>query len=203
MVAGQRQLVAAAGAGAFDCADVVLAGVDACGLVSVAGFVGEFAEIHLVAVFGAPQHADVGTGAKYVVFVGAQDDAAHLGMLKAHALNDVGQFDIDAEVVGVEFQFVASKQAAVFVDIHEDRGDIAVVFDAPVAVVGGVGAKVDQVGHGGVRGWYVLVYCGRLGRSIAQLEALDFAGGGFREVVDEFDPARVFPLADGGFDVGL
>ena len=32
--------------------------------------------------------------------------------------------------------------------------------------------------------------------TVAQHEALNLAGRGFRQAVDEFDPARIFPRAD-------
>src|SRR5208282_6607002 len=37
----------------------------------------------------------------------------------------------------------------------------------------------------------------------AQLEALDLAGCGLRQRIDEFDPTRIFPWADRALDVGL
>src|SRR4249920_678266 len=41
------------------------------------------------------------------------------------------------------------------------------------------------------------------GRKFAQLEALNFAGRGLRQRIDEFDPAWIFPRADRALDVGL
>ena len=40
-------------------------------------------------------------------------------MLEAHPLHDVGELDIDAEIVGIELELIALEQAAVLVDIHE------------------------------------------------------------------------------------
>ena len=59
------------------------------------------------------------------------------GCSKRMPLHDVGEFDIDAEIVGIELQLVAFEQAALFVDIHIERCDVAVVGDAPMAVVRG------------------------------------------------------------------
>ena len=67
LVAGQRQLVAAAGGGAVDRGDPDLAGVGGGVLDGVAGLVGELAEVHLVAVRRARQHLDVGAGAEHLV----------------------------------------------------------------------------------------------------------------------------------------
>ena len=39
-------------------------------------------------------------------------------MLEAQALDGVGKLDIDAEVIGVELEFVALEQRALLVDIH-------------------------------------------------------------------------------------
>ena len=64
VIAGERQLVAAARAGALDRADVRLAGFCAGGLECVARLVGELAEIDLVGVGGDAEHADIGAGAK-------------------------------------------------------------------------------------------------------------------------------------------
>ncbi len=61
--------------------------------------------------------------------------AGDLGMLEADALQSVVQLDIDAEVVGVELELVARPQAAVFVDVHGQRGHAAVDGETPVAIV--------------------------------------------------------------------
>ena len=38
---------------------------------------------------------------------------------------------------------------------------------------------------------------------VAQHEALDFSGRGFRQTIDEFDPARIFPGTDGALHMHL
>ena len=147
MIASKRQLVAAARAGALDRADVVLPGLGAGGLEGVAGLVGELAEIDLVGVACAGQHADVRARAEYVVLAGAQHDGLDLGMLEAHPLHYVGEFDIDAEIVGIELQAVALEEAALLGDIHVKRCCVAVIRDAPMAVARRVRLKVDALGH--------------------------------------------------------
>ena len=68
-------------------------------------------------------------------------------MLEAHPLNDVGQFDIDAEIVGIELELIALEQAAVLVDIHKDGCDGALVGDAPVPIFRGIGLEIDALAH--------------------------------------------------------
>ena len=67
VIGRQRQFIAAAGRGAVDDGDKALAGILAGILQAVAGLVGEFAEIDLVGVGGAGQHADIGAGAEHPV----------------------------------------------------------------------------------------------------------------------------------------
>ena len=63
-VAGQRQLVAAAGADAVDRGEELDAAVRAHVFHAEARLVGELAEVHLEAVAGAAEHEDVGAGAE-------------------------------------------------------------------------------------------------------------------------------------------
>ncbi|MNF11553.1 hypothetical protein D3C80_2127920 [compost metagenome] len=53
------------------------------------------------------------------------------------------QFDIDAKVVGIEFQRVAGAQSAFLVDVHRQRGDGAVETQFPVAVLVGMTLEGD------------------------------------------------------------
>ena len=70
---------------------------------AVTGLVSEFAEIHFVVVGRGGQHADVGAGAKYSVLGRGKDNGGHFGMLKAQALYGIIEFDVNAQVVGVQF----------------------------------------------------------------------------------------------------
>jgi hypothetical protein len=76
-------------------------------LDGVSGLVGEFAEIDLVGVARARQHADIGAGAENPRLAGAQQHGAHLRMLEAQPLESVGELDVDPEVVGIELELVA------------------------------------------------------------------------------------------------
>ena len=64
-------------------------------------------------------------------------------MLEAHPLDCIGQLDVDAEIVGIEFQLVAVKQRRLLVDVHRQRGDVAVDREFPMAVARGLGLKID------------------------------------------------------------
>ncbi len=64
-------------------------------------------------------------------------------MLEAQPLERVGKFDIDAEIVGIEFQVVAFEQRALFVDVEEERRDIAVDLELPMPVAGRIGLKIN------------------------------------------------------------
>ena len=130
-VAGQRQLVAAAGRGAADRRQIALAGIGRGVLDREARLVGEFAEIDLVRVRRLGERADIGAGAEHVVLAGADHHRAHLGVLEAQPRHRVGQLDIDAEIVGIELQLGAGKQAAGGIDIERQGRDRPV--DSPAA----------------------------------------------------------------------
>ena len=143
VVGGERQLIAAAGRGAVDGADGFEPGMLAQILDAVAGLVGELAEVDLVGVGRAGQHADIGAGAEHPRLARAQHHDAHFRMLEAQPLDRVGEFDIDAEIVGVELQLVAFEQRALLVDVHQQRGDVAVDLELPMPVARRLGLEID------------------------------------------------------------
>ncbi len=51
------------------------------------------------------------------------NDDPHRGMLEADPIQRVVQFDVDAEIVGVELQPVAGIEPALFGDIEGQSGD--------------------------------------------------------------------------------
>ena len=118
VIGRERQLIAAARRRAVDHADGLEAGGFARILDAVARLVGELAEVDLVRVGRARQHADVGAGAEHARLARAQQHDLHFRMLEAQPLDRVGQLDIDAEVVGVELELVALEQRALLVDVH-------------------------------------------------------------------------------------
>ena len=149
VVGGQRQLVAAAGRRAADRRTDTSG--PSCALASsmrVARLVGELAEVDLVRVGGAGQHADVGAGAEHAVLAGLEHHHLHLRMLEAQPLHGVAELDVDAEVVGVELELIALEQAGGLVDVHDQLGHVAVELELPVAVARRLGLEVDAVCHG-------------------------------------------------------
>ena len=86
LVAGQRQLVAAAGAGAVDGGEELQPAVPGRVLEAVARLVGELAEVDLPGVAADAQHEDVGARAEHLLLGAGDDHGAHLGMLEADAL---------------------------------------------------------------------------------------------------------------------
>ncbi|MCY1300993.1 hypothetical protein D9M69_340240 [compost metagenome] len=147
LVAGKRQLIAAAGGGAVAGGDELQPGVLAGILDGIAGLVGELAEVDLPRVRRLAQHEDVGAGAEDPLARAGQHHGAHLGMLEADALQRVVQFDIDAEVVRIQLERVAGPQAGFLVDVHRQRGDGAIETELPVAVL--VGMALERDGGGG------------------------------------------------------
>ena len=126
LVAGECQLVAAAGGGAVAGGDELEAGVRRGVLDAVARLVGELAEVHLPGVRREAEHEDVGAGAEDPVARARHDDAAHLGVLEAEPLQRVVELDVDAQVVAVQLELVAGRDAAVLVDAEDERRDRAV-----------------------------------------------------------------------------
>lgn len=143
VVGRERKLVTAAGRGAVYDGDEALAGVLAGVLQAVAGFIGEFAEVDLMGVGRARQHADVGAGAEHAVLARAHHHDLHLGVLEAQPLHNVRQLDVDAEVVGIQLQLIALEQAGVLVDVHGERRDVALHVQLPVPVPRRLGLEID------------------------------------------------------------
>ena len=145
LVAGQRQFVAAAGAGAVDGGEELQPLVLRRVFEAVAGLVGEFAEVDLPRMAREAEHEDVGAGAEHPL-AGARDDHdADLGMLETDAVDSVIELDVDAEIVAVELELVAGTQARVLVEIGEQRRDRPVELELPVPVERRRGLIVDPV----------------------------------------------------------
>ena len=111
---------------------------------AVAGLVGKLAEIYLPGVRGKSQHVNVCAGTKHSALRAGQHHGSNLGMLEADALQDVVEFDVHAEIVGIQFQFVARTQTAILVHVHGQRGDRSVVRNAPMLVFG----RIRLIVHG-------------------------------------------------------
>ena len=134
LVARQRELVAAAGADAIDRGDEFQPRVGAGVLNRETGLVGELAEVHLPRMARAAQHEDVGAGTEDSFLEAGDDDRAHLGMLEANPLDRIGQFDVDAKVVGVQLEPVVGREAGIFLHVHRQRRDSAIEGQLPVPI---------------------------------------------------------------------
>jgi hypothetical protein len=152
LVAGERKLVAAAGAGSVDGGDELEAGVPARVLDAVARLVRELAEVHFPGVARAPEHEDVRAGAEHPLARAGQDDRAHLGMLEANALQRVVQLDVDAEIVGVQLELVSGANAGILCDVHGERRDRAVERKLPMPVTVRMRCEIDAIRYGRYRG---------------------------------------------------
>ena len=64
-------------------------------------------------------------------------------MLEAQPLHRIIQFDIDAEIVGIQLELIALEQAAILVDIHGQGRNVAVHGKLPMLVARRVGLEVD------------------------------------------------------------
>src|SRR4051812_26602775 len=92
---------------------------------------------------GPGEGADVRARAEHIVLARADHNAAHLRVLEAQPRDRVGQFDIDAEIVGIELQLGAGKQTAGWIDVERQPRDRSVDVEPPMAVAGGVCREVD------------------------------------------------------------
>jgi len=64
-------------------------------------------------------------------------------MLEAQALQDVGELDVNAEIVGIELELIALEQRRILVDVHEQRGDVAVDRQLPMPIARRFGGEID------------------------------------------------------------
>ncbi len=93
---------------------------------------------------GLAEHADVGAGAEHPLLAGVEHHDPHLRVLEAQPLDGIVEFDVNAQIVGIQLQLVAVEQAAVLVDIHGQAGDRPGNGQLPVPVAVGVGAEIDH-----------------------------------------------------------
>ena len=66
-------------------------------------------------------------------------------MLETEALDGVVELDIDAEVVGIELEFVAGNEAAVLGDIEGEGRDWAVESELPMPILLRAGSEIYHV----------------------------------------------------------
>ena len=141
LIAGQRQLIAATGAGAVDRGQKPQPRVAAAVFDAVAGLIGELAEIDLPGMTRDTKHEDIGARTEDALFQAGDHHGANRRMLEADAVECVMQFDVDAEVVAVELELVTRAQAGGLVDIHRQSGDGPVNAQRSVVDAGKLGGK--------------------------------------------------------------
>src|SRR5262245_48375779 len=96
LVAGERQFITPARAGAVDRGEKLDARLAARILDRQTRFIRELAEVHFRRMGGLTEHENVGTGAEHPIFQAGDDDGSDIRVFEANALNGIGEFDIDA-----------------------------------------------------------------------------------------------------------
>src|SRR6476660_8683373 len=100
-----------------------------------ASLVRKLAEVDFEGVRRGAQHVDVCPGAKYSRLQTRNHHGANLRMLEAQPLNRVGEFYVDAQIVGIEFKFVTLVESVVLGDVHRKRRYSAVDIELPVMIL--------------------------------------------------------------------
>src|SRR5689334_21715151 len=100
-----------------------------------ARLIGELAEVDFERVRGRAKHVDVGPGTKDSWFETRQYDYTNFRMFESNSLNRIRQLDIDAQIIGVELEFVAFVKSLVFLNIHGKCGDGVLNFEFPMVVL--------------------------------------------------------------------
>ena len=142
-IAGQRQLVPSTGCRSIAGYQELQPRISARIFDPVARFIGEFAEIHFPRVRGKSQHVDVGPGAKNAILRAGQDHRVDLWAFEPDALQGIVELDIHAQVIRIQFQFVAWTNPAVFRHVHRERGNRAIKGEPPVLVARRFGLIFD------------------------------------------------------------
>ena len=65
-------------------------------------------------------------------------------MLKTQALHGVVQLNIDAQIVGIEFELIAGADGGLLIDSKPQPRNMAIDLDLPVMVVRRLGAKIND-----------------------------------------------------------
>src|SRR3989449_6014852 len=144
LVAGERELVAAARGGAVERGEELEAGMRARVLDAVARLVGELAEVHLPRMAAGAEHVDVRPGAEDAALAARDHHRLHFGMLEADAVERIVQLDVDAEVVTVELELVPGHQGLVLGHVEDEARQCPLEGELPVAVALGMGFEADH-----------------------------------------------------------
>src|SRR5215510_12696111 len=109
-----------------------------------ARLVGELAEIDFVSMGRRAKHVNVRARAEDAWLEAGDDYDTDFGMLETQSHDGVRQFDVNAQIVGIELQLVTRRERLVFPDVHFKRRHRAVNVQLPVTTLGGRGLKVDH-----------------------------------------------------------
>ena len=145
LVTGQRQLVTTTGTGTIHGRQELQPAVPRCILQTVAGLIGELAEVDLPGMAADAQHENIRARAEHPVLQAGQHYRANFGMLEADAVDGVMQFDVHPQVITVELELVAWAQPRVFVKISAQGGHRAIEAEFPMPVLGGLSPVVHGV----------------------------------------------------------
>ena len=99
------------------------------------------------------QHENVGARAEHAILQAGDHHGANFGVFKTDALQGIVQFNVHAQVIRVELEFVAWANAGVFVDVDRQGGHGTGKGQADVLVVLGRGLVIDdgRCGHKGLQ----------------------------------------------------
>ena len=91
------------------------------------------------------QHVNVGTRTPDFFFAAFKHHHLDAWVLKPDAVDRIMQFNVNTQVVAVQFELVARLDATVFIDVKFEFGYIAFNTQSPVLVLGWVGGKADEL----------------------------------------------------------
>src|SRR6185436_14991689 len=143
MIGRQRELIPAACGSAGNDANRADARCLACILDAVSRLVRKLAEIDLVRMARAREHADVGPGAEHARFARAYQNDLNRRVLEPYAFDRIRKLDIDSQIVRIELELVALKERMLLVHVHQQSGNIAVHLKLPMPVLCGPGLEIN------------------------------------------------------------
>ena len=90
------------------------------------------------------EHVDVRPGAEDLFMIAADDKGGDFGVFKSQAPNNVGQFNIDTEVVGVQFQLISISEREFGIHTHVNPHHLTLLLDVPVTILRGIYLEGDR-----------------------------------------------------------
>ena len=93
------------------------------------------------------QHPNVCSSTKNTIFTRLHHNNFYFWMLKPHPLYGISQFNIDTQIIRIQFQLVTFKKACRFINVHYKTRDGSLVFNTPMAIHGRICLKVYKFRH--------------------------------------------------------